>query len=35
MLETRGRTSFSGLIDKGRMKKDQVLGASTYEGGES
>ncbi|WP_227134738.1 hypothetical protein [Halorubellus salinus] len=35
MLETRGRTSFSGLIDKGRMKKDRVLRASAYEGGES
>jgi hypothetical protein len=35
MLETRGRTSFSGLIDKGRMKKDRVLGASAHEGGES
>ncbi|MFB6077879.1 MAG: hypothetical protein ABEJ80_02730 [Halarchaeum sp.] len=35
MLETRGRTSFSGLIDEGRLKKDRVLGASAYEGGES
>jgi len=34
MLETRGRTSFSGLIDEGRLKKDRVLGASAYEGGE-
>lgn len=30
MLETRGRTSFSGHIDKARMKKDRVLG---YDGG--
>jgi len=35
MLETRGRTSFSGLIDKGRMKKDRILGSTAYEGGES
>lgn len=28
MLETRGRTSFSGHIDNMRMKKDRVLGAS-------
>ncbi|SDF90365.1 hypothetical protein [Halorientalis regularis] len=33
MLETRGRTSFSGRIDKARMKKDRLLGASA--GGDS
>jgi len=35
LLETRGRTSFSTLINKGRMKKDRVLGASTHQGGEN
>ncbi|WP_226006713.1 hypothetical protein [Natrinema salinisoli] len=28
MLETRGRTSFSGAVNRYRMKKDRLLGAS-------
>lgn len=35
MLETRGRTSFSGLINRSKMKKDRLLGASARNGGES
>lgn len=34
LLETRGRTSFSGLINKSKMKKDRLLGASVRNGGE-
>ncbi|WP_247009598.1 hypothetical protein [Halorientalis litorea] len=36
MLETRGRTSFSGHIDKMRQRKDRVLGATARDhGGDS
>jgi len=31
MLETRGRTSFSGHIDKMKLRKDRALGASSRE----
>lgn len=31
MLETRGRTSFSGHIDQFKQKKDRLLGASVHE----
>ena len=35
MLETRGGTHLSGHIDNFRMKKDRILGATAYEGGEN
>jgi len=35
MLETRGGTSASSLINKSKMKKDRILGASARNGGES
>ncbi|MDR9430731.1 MAG: hypothetical protein RI568_08555 [Natronomonas sp.] len=34
MLETRGRTSFSGRIDRFKLWKDRKIGQSAYEGGD-
>jgi hypothetical protein len=35
MLETRGRTSFSGRIDRFKLWKDRVGGQTAYDGGEN